>query len=151
VAAQPGLIERNRYLDFGAGFYTTTSRERAEEFAQRMTVRCQEGTATLNSYTIDEETAFAQCRLLSFDGADERWLDFVAANRQGETGAAQYDLIYGAAANDAVYQTLILYMETVLTKTQALEALQIQALCHQLVFATEKALRYLRFEGSEQV
>jgi len=35
----------------------------------------------------------------------------------------QYDLIYGAVANDNVYQTITLYMSGVLTKEQALEAL----------------------------
>jgi hypothetical protein len=63
----------------------------------------------------------------------------------------QYDLIYGAVANDDVYRTLGLYMANVLTREQTLEGLKIRRLYNQLVFATEKALSYLRFEGSEQI
>jgi hypothetical protein len=123
----------------------------AENFAQKVTARRKKGVSTLNIYEIDEETVFAQCRLLSFDGPDEKWLDFVAANRRGEVMAEQYDLIYGAVSNDDVYRTLGLYMANVLTREQTLEGLKIRRLYNQLVFATEKALSYLRFEGSEQI
>jgi hypothetical protein len=78
-------------------------------------------------------------------------LDFVAANRRGEVMVEQCDLIYGAVANDDVYRTLALYMTKVLTREQTLEGLKIRKLYNQLVFATEKALSYLRFEGSELV
>jgi hypothetical protein len=151
VVEQPRLIKQNRYLDFGFGFYTTTNRAQAENFAQKVTARRKKGAPTINIYEIDEKTAFAQCRLLSFDGPDEKWLDFVAANRQGEVMVEQYDLIYGAVANDDVYRTLGLYMANVLTREQTLEGLKIRRLYNQLVFATEKALSYLRFEGSEQI
>jgi hypothetical protein len=151
VVEKPRLIKQNRYLDFGFGFYTTTNRAQAENFAQKVTARRKEGTATLNIYEIDEEIAFTQCRLLSFDGPDEKWLGFVAANRRGEAMAEKYDLIYGAVANDDVYRTLTLHMANVLTMEQTLESLKIRKLYNQLVFTTEKALRYLRFEGSEQV
>jgi hypothetical protein len=35
VVEQPRLIKQNRYLDFGFGFYTTTNRMQAENFALR--------------------------------------------------------------------------------------------------------------------
>lgn len=50
----------------------------------------------------------------------------------------QYDLIYGAVANDDVYRTITLYMTGVLTKEQTLQALKIRKLFNQLVFTTEK-------------
>ena len=146
---KPQLIKQNRYLDFGFGFYTTTNRDQALNFAQKVTNRRKTGAATLNKYSVDEDIAFRECDLLRFDGPDEKWLDFVAANRQGTYQGAQYDLIYGAVANDDVYRTLTLYMTGVLNKGQTLAALKIRNLFNQLVFTTEKSLSYLYFEGSE--
>ena len=37
--AQPQLIKQNRSLDFGFGFYTTTNRNQAVNFAQKVTHR----------------------------------------------------------------------------------------------------------------
>jgi hypothetical protein len=151
VVKQPKLIKQNRFLDFGFGFYTTTNRAQAESFAQKVTERRKIGAATLNIYEINEKIAFEKCRLLSFEGADEKWLDFVANNRQGKAQGGSYDLIFGAVANDNVYRTLALYMADVLTKEQALDALKVRKLYDQLVFATEKALTYLHYRGSELV
>ena len=147
----PRLIKQNRYLDFGFGFYTTTNREQAVSFAQKVTDRRRKGEATLNIYSIDEAIAFKECSLLHFDSPDEAWLDFVSENRQGSYQGKRYDLIYGAVANDDVYRTITLYMTGILDKEQTLAALKIKELFNQLVFGTEKALRYLCFEGSETV
>lgn len=147
----PKLIKQNRYLDFGFGFYTTTNREQAVNFARKGAERRKTGEATLNIYSVDETVAFEECSLLKFDSSDEKWLDFVAANRQGNYQGIQYDLIYGAVANDDVYRTITLYMTGVLDKEQTLNALKIRKLFNQLVFATEKSLRYLHFEGREIV
>ena len=138
IVEQPKLIRQNRYLDFGFGFYTTTNRDQA-------------GAATLNIYSVEEAVAFKECSLLRFDSPDEAWLDFVAENRQGTYQGKQHDLIYGAVANDDVYRTITLYMTGVLDKEQTLAALKIRKLFNQLVFATEKSLQYLHFEGRELV
>ena len=148
---KPGLIKQNRYLDFGFGFYTTTNRNQAVNFAQKVADRRKTGEATLNIYSLDEKVAFKACSLLQFDGPDETWLDFVAANRQGTYQGEQHDLIYGAVANDDVYRTITLYMTGVLDKEQTLSALKIRKLFNQLVFGTEKSLQYLHFEGRELV
>ncbi len=151
IADQPKLIRQNRYLDFGFGFYTTTNREQAVNFAQKVTDRRKMGEATLNIYSVNEAVAFQECKVLQFDSPDEAWLDFVAANRQGTYQGEKYDLIYGAVANDDVYRTIALYMTGVLDKEQTLSSLKIRKLFNQLVFATEKSLQYLKFEGRELV
>ena len=151
IVDQPKLIRQNRYLDFGVGFYTTTNREQAVNFAQKVTDRRKMGEATLNIYSVNEAVAFLECKVLQFDSPDEAWLDFVAANRQGTYQGEKYDLIYGAVANDDVYRTIALYMTGVLDKEQTLSSLKIRKLFNQLVFATEKSLLYLKFEGRELV
>ena len=144
IVEQPKLIRQNRYLDFGFGFYTTTNRDQAVNFAQKVTDRRKTGAATLNIYSVEEAVAFKECSLLRFDSPDEAWLDFVAENRQGTYQGKQHDLIYGAVANDDVYRTITLYMTGVLDKEQTLAALKIRKLFNQLVFATEKSLQYLQ-------
>ena len=116
VVEQPKLIRQNRYLDFGFGFYTTTNRDQAVNFAQKVTDRRKTGAATLNIYSVEEAVAFKECSLLRFESPDEAWLDFVA----------EY-------------------------KEQTLAALKIRKVFNQLVFATEKSLQYLYFEGRELV
>lgn len=147
----PKLVRQNRYLDFGYGFYTTTNREQAVNFAQKVTERRKNGLATLNMYSVDEAVAFKECSLLRFNSPDQAWLEYVSANRQGTYNGKHYDMIYGAVANDDVYRTITLYMTGILDKKQALEAFKIKKLFNQLVFATEMSLRYLHFEGSELV
>lgn len=151
TAGKPKLVAQNRYLDFGFGFYTTASPELAASFARKVAARRKTGVATLNTYSADEAVAFRECRLLRFDGADEAWLDFVAANRQGTYHGMQYDLIFGAAADDDVYKTLAPYTTGILDKEETLKRLKIKKLFSQLVFATEKSLQYLHFEGSRTV
>ena len=97
----------------------------------------------MSIYSIEEKKAFKECSLLRFETPDEKWLDFVSANRQGNYQGKHYDLIYGAVANDDVYRTITLYMTGILSREQALTALKIRKLFDQMVFATEKSLKYL--------
>ena len=143
---KPVLVKQNRFLDFGFGFYTTTNKEQAKDFAVKVTDKRKNGTATLNIYEVDETKAFAECNVLSFDEPDEAWLDFVAQNRQGMYSREKYDLIYGPVANDDVYRTITLYMTGILSKEQTLEALKIRKLYNQLVFTSEKSLGYIKFQ-----
>ena len=143
---KPMLVEQNRFLDFGYGFYTTTNKHQAKDFALKVTDKRKIGVATLNIYEINEIIAFKECKLLSFDAPDEKWLDFVSQNRNGTYSGEKYDLVYGAVANDDVYRTVTLYMTGILSKKQTLEALKIKKLYNQLVFTTEKSLEYIKFQ-----
>ena len=129
----------------------TTNREQARNFALKVVQRRKSGEAILNIYSIEEKKAFKECSLLRFETPDEKWLDFVSANRQGNYQGKHYDLIYGAVANDDVYRTITLYMTGILSREQALTALKIRKLFDQMVFATEKSLKYLHLEGREIV
>lgn len=148
IVAQPKLIQQNRFLDFGFGFYTTTNRKQAIAFADKVYKRRREGSRVVNIYEIDEQRAFSECSLLRFETPDEAWLDFVSENRSGNYDGEAYDLIYGPVANDDVYTTFTLYAAGALTKEQTLEALRIKKLYNQLVLTSEKALGYLKFQGT---
>ncbi|MBE6893833.1 MAG: DUF3990 domain-containing protein [Ruminococcaceae bacterium] len=148
TVAEPKLVEQNRYLDFGYGFYTTTNKIQAIGFADKVTKRRKDGIRTVSIYEIDEEKAFSECSVLRFDEPNEDWLNFVSDNRSGNYKGEQYDLIYGPVANDDVYTTFNLYSAGILSKEQTLEALKIKKLYNQLVLASEKALGYLEFKGT---
>ncbi len=122
VVFEPKLIQQNRFLDFGFGFYTTTNKKQA--------------------------IGFAECSILRFDTADEAWLDFVSDNRSGSYIGEAFDFIFGPVANDDVYTTFTLYTAGALTKEQALDALKIKKLYNQLVLTSEKAISYLKFIGT---
>lgn len=147
IVSEPKLIEQNRFLDFGFGFYTTTNKTQAIGFAGKVTKRRKEGEKAVSIYEIDEIRAFEECAFLHFDSANEAWLDFVSENRSGNYMGESYDFIFGPVANDDVYTTFTLYSAGVLTKEQTLEALKIKKLYNQLVLSTEKALSYLKFIG----
>ena len=55
IVSQPKLVPQNRYLDFGYGFYTTTNKEQAAAFAQKVSKRRRSGKPTVNTYEFDEE------------------------------------------------------------------------------------------------
>lgn len=148
VVEKPRLIKQNRFLDFGFGFYTTTNKEQAVSFAEKVTQRRKEGTKAVSIYEVDESVAFEECSVLSFDGASEEWIDFVAENRSGKYKGEKYDFIFGPVANDDVYTTFTLYTSGVLNKQQTLEALKVKELYNQLVVTSEKALSYLVFKGA---
>lgn len=148
IVSEPKLIEQNRFLDYGFGFYTTTNKIQAIGFADKVTKRRKNGEKAVSIYEIDEDHAFAECSVLRFDSANEAWLDFVSENRSGNYTGESYDFIFGPVANDDVYTTFTLYSAGVLTKEQTLEALKIKKLYNQLVLSSERALSYLKFIGT---
>lgn len=148
VVSKPRLIQQNRFLDFGFGFYTTTNRLQAIAFADKVYKRRREGGKVVSIYELNEQTAFEECSLLRFDAPNEAWLDFVSENRSGNCKGKEYDLVYGPVANDDVYTTFTLYSVGALTKEQTLETLKIKKLYNQLVLTSEKALSYLKFVGT---
>lgn len=148
IVSQPRLVEQNRYLDFGYGFYTTTNKAQAEAFAQKVFKRRRSGEPAVSVYELEEEKAFLECSVLRFEAADEGWLDFVSANRAGEYHGETYDFIFGPVADDDVYTTFTLYSAGVLTREQTVAALKVKKLYNQLVLTSERALSYLKFAGT---
>lgn len=145
IVSEPKLIQQNRFLDFGFGFYTTINRTQAISFADKVYKRRGEGKKVVNIYELDEQAAFQECSILRFNFPSEEWLNFVSENRIGKYYGKKYDFIYGPVANDDVYTTINLYATNVLTKEQTLKTLKIKELYNQMVLTTEKALSFLKF------
>lgn len=62
-----------------------------------------------------------------------------------------YDLVVGGVANDKVFNTIELFFDGLIDKTEAINRLRYEKPNLQICFRTEKALGLLRFEGSEMV
>jgi hypothetical protein len=148
IVDKPRLIGSARTLDFGPGFYTTTRKEQAVDFAAKVMLRTGATTQYVSVYQIDIDRAKQTLDLLEFSTPDEAWLDFVLQNRQGRYTGRAYDIVTGPVANDDVYTTLQLYEQNILNKEQAIDALRIKKLYMQFVFFTERSLQFLDFSGA---
>lgn len=56
IVSEPKLVQQNRFLDFGFGFYTTTNKKQAVSFVEKVYRRRKEGGKVVNVYEIDEQT-----------------------------------------------------------------------------------------------
>lgn len=146
----PIIKEKLRALDFGAGFYLTSSRQQAERWAKTVTKRRKTGIATLNIYHFNEEE-MDSIEVLKFETANAEWLDFVVANRKEQLWGRTYDVVIGPVANDSTLPVIDDYMDGVYTKEEAVKRLLPQNLTDQYAFLSNKALGLLKFIRSEVI
>lgn len=139
---QPQILESDRKLDFGTGFYVTTSFEQAEKWAELTAKRRNKGKPVITVYEYNEAKE-RDLRILRFLSPDSSWLRFVSANRKNEPIANNYDLIIGPVANDKTMPVISLYFTGVYTEEETIKRLLPQKLRDQYVFKTEKALSLL--------
>lgn len=147
MAVRKPIVSRGRgKTDFGKGFYTTTSREQAEKWAQIKRDRMgDEAHAIVSVFELDDAVLNNPAyHTRHFDGATSEWLDFVVGNRRGEVHH-NFDLIMGPVANDKLYATITLYENGILDANAAIEQLNTHQLFDQLSFHTTKACKLLTF------
>jgi hypothetical protein len=147
MAVRKPIVGRGRgKTDFGKGFYTTTSREQAEKWAQIKRDRMgDEAHAIVSVFELDDAVLNNPAyHTRHFDGATAEWLDFVVGNRRGEVHH-NFDLIMGPVANDKLYATITLYENGILDANAAIEQLNTHQLFDQLSFHTTKACKLLTF------
>lgn len=140
----PQILEPNRALDFGRGFYTTLNEMQANSFAHKVQDRLHSNEAIVNVYEVDVEKMKSELQSVWFDAPDVAWLDYVSNNRNGVFTEA-CDFAFGPVANDDVFRTFAAYQAGVLTKEETIARLKVKQLYNQLTFKTDKSLTYLRF------
>ena len=139
----PELIQSNRFLDFGEGFYTTTNLEQASRWATIKQKRTAAKTAYVNLYEIDDNLlANKNLHIHIFPEANSEWLEFIIGNRRGNPKHS-YDIVKGAVANDTIYQTLVLYEAGAYTVEETISRLKVHRLFDQIAFHSDKALKEL--------
>jgi hypothetical protein len=147
----PKIIQPNRALDFGAGFYTTTDISQAKAWANVVIKRTGNGIPLLNIYEFDEKF-LSQLKVKHFETPNKEWLDFVCEHRLEMYLGDDYDLIIGAVANDNTMPVLQAYINSIKTNEDdrdffaqvALRQLRVNKLTDQVVFKTEKSLQQLK-------
>lgn len=148
IVDTPKILEAKRPLDFGGGFYVTTSRQQAKSWAIKVAYRNNSNHRCVNKYTFDETGAKANLTVIHFDIADEKWLDFICDNRSGKS-TGEYDIVIGPVADDRVYRVVVEYENGDLDKETALKNLKTEALCDQILFHTPRSLEYLKYIDTE--
>ena len=141
----PKIINSGRKLDFGEGFYTTSSKEQATIWANIVSSRRETSAQFLSVYHFNYEEAKNELEFIHFPEPDETWLDFICANRSGRIISKPYDIVFGAVANDKVYRVVQFYENGVYDKDEAIRRLKADKLFDQILFHTEKSLRYCTF------
>lgn len=77
-------------------------------------------------------------------------MSFILNCRSGNDTSV-YDLVVGGVANDKVFNTVELYFDGLIDKSEALKRLRFEQPNLQMCFRTERALSCLRFLRSEKV
>lgn len=147
VVDKPDLMHSRSNVDFGKGFYVTPIFKQAEKWCGRFKRRGKEG--VVSRYIFDEN-ANKTLKVLTFNAYTEDWLDFILSCRQ-EQDNTDYDLVVGGVANDKVFNTVELYFDGLIDKTEAIRRLRYEKPNLQMAFRTDKALSYLKFDGSENL
>lgn len=142
---EPHILISDRKLDFGVGFYLTSDIEQAERWAALTAERRDNGTPTVSVYEFDE-AKLAELKILKFEKANKKWLNFVVANRENTIDDCKYDIVIGPVANDKTMPVIRLFLAKVYTAAETLRRLLPQNLHDQYTFKTQKALKFLKFQ-----
>ena len=134
--AKPDLMHSRPNLDFGRGFYVTPLYEQAEKWCGRFKQRRK--AEVISRYTFDENQE-VKLKTLKFDSYSEKWLDFILNCRTGKD-STDYDLVVGGIANDKVFNTIELFFDGLINKTEAINRLRYEKPNLQICFRTDKAL-----------
>jgi len=146
---KPLLLGQARGLDFGAGFYLTSSKVQAERFSYNVVRRAGGGEPIVSVYEFDLDVAGRSLDIRSFNGADYDWLEYVKENRLKQYAGRKYDIVIGAVANDDVLPTILLYINGQLNADLTIGALKTRKLADQYCFKSDKALALLKFKSAE--
>lgn len=148
IVEKPQILQANRPLDFGTGFYTTTSLQQARRWVK---LRMEQSQASVGFINIYEYSPKRDLRTRLFRSANEAWVGFVHANRTIQDYNHDYDIVTGPVANDNVYLSFNLYESGIITKRELIRRLKTYKLVDQLLFHTERSLNTLEYVGNREV
>ena len=147
----PEIRESEVYLDFGPGFYTTTSYEQAERWARIKMRRRNIDLGYVSIYEFDIETARREIAIKHFDCADQNWLSFVVKNRRGELTLENIDMHIGPVADDNVYQSIRLFETGAYDAEYTVKRLKTEVLHDQWAMHTTRVLNYCKFIEAKEI
>lgn len=151
IVSSPEIRIPSRTLDYGNGFYTTTSHQQAEDWVRRRMSERKASCGYINVYEFDRDIALKDLNCLVFETPTTEWVDFVMNNRTQRNYTHNYDIVYGPVANDRVYAAFALFEGGFLDKENLIAELKTYKLVDQYLFHTEKALQALKYIDAEVV
>ena len=144
VVEHPMILASNRTLDYGKGFYTTTSEKQAKDWIKRRMVEKHSPNGYVNIYDFDNGK-LSEFKSLVFTEPTEEWAEFVMDNRTNKNFTHDYDIVFGPVANDRVYLQFGLYEAGAISIETLIRELKTYKLVDQYLFHTERALTALKF------
>ena len=127
----PEIRQPNHSLDYGSGFYATTSYEQAKKWVERRMKDKGVSFGYVNVYELDDEV-IKDMKSLFFEKPTEEWVNFVMKNR-----------------TDSVYTQFILYEGGIISMPTLIQELKTYKLVDQYLFHTEKSLLAIKFVESK--
>lgn len=147
----PQIIEPNRPLDFGKGFYVTSLQHQADRWAIAKS-KIRKSKAIVSIYNMDINEIKKNYNIKTFEFPNEEWLDMIEMCRKSKKYMTEYDIIIGEVADDKVYDTINLYLDGLLPKEIALERIKYKYQNDQICIINKEILdKYLKFENSYEV
>lgn len=150
IVKNPEIRESSRTLDYGSGFYTTTSSDQAVSWVKRRMKEADSTVGYVNIYSFDD-TSVPSLNALIFHEPDYQWVDFVLNNRMKPDFNHNYDLVYGPVANDRVYASFALFEGGLLSIDNLIAELRTYKLVDQYLFHTRKSLSFLTWIEAKEV
>lgn len=150
VSAPLARIGRKN-LDFGRGFYLTSIRKQAADWANIIAMRKgRDAKGIVSVYHFDKAKAIEDGIIFKiFESYDTEWLEYVVDCRKGKNVYAKFDVVEGGVANDNVIDTVEDYEKGIITAEQALGQLQYKKVNHQICILNQEVIdRYLTFVKS---
>ncbi|MDR2850360.1 MAG: DUF3990 domain-containing protein [Verrucomicrobiota bacterium] len=145
---QPDVAYSRKNLDFGRGFYVTTLRPQAVNWALRKVMR-RGGCPIVSEYELDDD--LAAYKILTF-ATDGDWVEFVCSCRRGGERGQSYDIIRGGVANDKVYTVVDMYLNGIWDMKRTLEELKYYDANDQMCLSTQRVIDdALRFVCASEV
>lgn len=151
IVDKPEIRKSKAYLDFGMGFYTTTSFEQAQRWAKIKMRRQNSDKCYVSVYEFDFEKVKKTLCIKQFKNADEEWLMFVVNNRSGEKSENIADMHIGPVADDNVYQSIRLFETGAYDAEYTVKKLKTEILHDQWTLHTNEILKYLKFIEAKEI
>ena len=135
------LSYSRKNLDFGVGFYLTSDKGQAKNWAYR------KGAA--NAAVVIFEANFAGLKQKIFDGFDSEWCDAIYENRVNENDTLQnYDVVTGKMADGKLNDLVDDVKEGIITKEEFVKEIA-HDIGQQIVFKSIKSLGQLKYIAKE--
>jgi hypothetical protein len=132
--------------DFGKGFYLTTIKNQAYEWAIKQFKRFGGDCIIVYEFELSDNDDLT---IKKFDDLLKEWLEFIMQNRTKGGLQHGFDIVQGPVANDNTFETIADYVLGTLSVYETLDRLRYMKPNDQISIHTEKVLSHLHLIRKE--